>query len=267
MDEGKLVDGRAAVVTGAGRGMGRAVVRAFAARGVRVVAASRTLAELEETAAGATGEVRPFACDLADPAQVEALFEFAAAELGALDILVCCHGVYLGGSPALEMPLAQFDRTLAINLRSILDCAQHAGRAMQATGRGGRMVFISSMNGQAAQTRALDYDISKAAVDALARGLAVELAPDKITVNSIAPGWIRTEMSAEELVELEGKGLVMNPLGEVGTPDQIALATIWLTDPANSFTTGTVVTIDGGQTAMLPLPWNPTTVTAPGGIG
>jgi NAD(P)-dependent dehydrogenase (short-subunit alcohol dehydrogenase family) len=254
-------------VTGAGRGVGRAVARAVAARGVRVVAAARTLAERAETAAGAAGEVRPVACDLADPAGVEALFEFAVAELGALDILVCCHGVYLGGTPALEMPLAQFDRTLAINLRSILDCAQRAGQAMRAAGRGGRMVFISSMNGQAAQTMALDYDVSKAAVDALARGLAVELAADKITVNAIAPGWIRTEMSAEELVELEGKGLVMNPLGEVGSPDQIALATLWLTDPANGFTTGTVVTIDGGQTAMRPLPWNPTEVTAPGALG
>ncbi|MBS1887450.1 MAG: SDR family oxidoreductase [Actinobacteria bacterium] len=261
------MDERVAVVTGAGRGMGRAVVHAFAARGVRVVAASRTLAELEETAAAAGGEVRPFACDAADPAQVAALFEFAVAELGGVDVLVCCHGVYLGGSPALELPLAQFDRTLAINTRSILDCAQHAGRAMRAAGRGGRMVFISSMNGQAAQTLALDYDVSKAAVDALARGLAVELAPDKITVNSIAPGWIRTEMSAEELVELEGKGLVMNPLGEVGTPEQVALATLWLTDPANGFTTGTVITIDGGQTAMLPLPWDPTDVTAPGSLG
>jgi NAD(P)-dependent dehydrogenase (short-subunit alcohol dehydrogenase family) len=261
------MDERVAVVTGAGRGMGRAVARAFAERGLRVVAASRTLAELEETAAGAAGEVRPFACDLADPARVEALFEFALAELGAVDVLVCCHGVYVGGSPALELPLEQFDRTLAINLRSILDCAQRAGRAMRATGRGGRMVFISSMNGRAAQTMAVDYDVSKAAVDALARGLAVELAPDKITVNSIAPGWIRTEMSAEELVELEGKGLVMNPLGEVGSPEQIALATLWLCDPANTFTTGTVITIDGGQTAMLPMPWDPANVAAPGALG
>lgn len=262
-----MEDTRIAVVTGAGRGMGRAIAHSLSERGVRVVAASRTLAELEETAASAPGDVRPFACDVAEPAAVEALFEFTAAELGAPEILVCAHGVYLGGSPALQLPLEQFDRTLAINLRGVLTCAQQAGRAMEAAGKGGRMVFISSMNGQASQTMALDYDVSKAAVDALTRALAIELAAAKVTVNAIAPGWIRTEMSAEELVELEGRGLVMNPLGEVGTPEQIALAVLWLTDPANGFTTGTVVTIDGGQTAMLPMPWDPAEVVAPGDFG
>ncbi|MBS1882427.1 MAG: SDR family oxidoreductase [Actinobacteria bacterium] len=261
-----MQDERVAVVTGGGRGMGRAIARAYAERGTRVVVASRTVAELEETAA-ASDLITAFACDAAEPDQVEALFEFVRAEHGRVDALVCCQGVYQGGVRAFDLPLEQWDHTMAVNLRGVWLCAQAAGRLMRDGGRGGRMVFISSMNGLASQTYAVDYDVSKAAVNGLARALAVEFAPEKITVNAIAPGWIRTEMSAAELAELESEGLVMNPLGEVGTPEQIALATLWLTDPGNGFVTGTVVTVDGGQTAMLPLPWNPAASVAPGAPG
>lgn len=254
---------RVAVVTGGGRGMGRAIARAYAEQGTRVVVASRTAAELEETAA-ASDLISSFVCDAAEPGEVEALFDHVRGEHGRLDALVCCQGVYQGGVEALDLPLDQWDRTMAINLRGVWLCAQAAGRLMRAGGRGGRMVFISSMNGLASQTHAVDYDVSKAAVNGLARALAVELAREKITVNAIAPGWIRTEMSAEELAELEGEGLVMNPLGEVGTPAQIALAALWLTDPGNGFLTGTVVPVDGGQTAMLPLPWDPSATVGPG---
>jgi|SRR6185312_14101989 len=258
-----MEDERVAVVTGGGRGMGRAIVRAYAERGTRVIAASRTAAELEETAAGSE-LIAPFVCDAAEPSEVEALFEFARAEHGRVDVLVCCQGIYQGGVEAFDLPLEQWDRTMSVNLRGIWLCAQAAGRLMRDNGRGGRMVFISSMNGLASQTHAVDYDVSKAAVNGLARALAVEFAREKITVNAIAPGWIRTEMAAEELVELEGEGLVMNPLGEVGTPAQIALATLWLTDPGNGFVTGTVISVDGGQTAMLPLPWDPSATVGPG---
>jgi NAD(P)-dependent dehydrogenase (short-subunit alcohol dehydrogenase family) len=241
--------------------MGRAVAHAFAERGARVVVASRTAAELERTAALAEG-ITAFPCDVADPAQVESLLSHVREELGRLDALVCCHGIYEGGIEALEVPLEQWDRTMAVNVRSMLVCAQLAGRLMRDGGRGGRMVLVSSMNGQASQTHAVAYDVSKAAVNGLARALAVELGRDGITVNAIAPGWIRTEMSAEELGELEAGGLVMNPLGEVGTVEQIALAAIWLTDPGNGFVTGAVINVDGGQTAMLPMPWDPSGAAA-----
>lgn len=255
---------RVAVVTGAGRGMGRAIAAAYAEKGLRVIVASRTQAQLEETAAIDPDHISAFACDVSDPDQVKALFARAASEYGRVDALVCCHGIYEGGVEALDVPLEQWDRIMSVNLRGVLICAQEAGRLMRSGGRGGRMVFISSMNGQASQTHAVSYDVSKAGLNSLARALAVELARDKITVNAIAPGWVRTEMSAEELEELEHEGVVMNPLGAVGTPEEIALATMWLTDPGNNFVTGAIINIDGGQTAMLPMPWDPRTVVAPG---
>lgn len=248
---------RVAIVTGGGRGMGRAIASALADQGTRTVVASRTPADLEATAAAGGGSILSFACDASVPEQVDALMEFTLKKLGAPDILVCAQGVYEGSKPAFDLSLEQFDRTMAINLTSCFYCAQSAGRAMRDAGKPGRIVFISSMNGLQSQTQAVDYDVSKAALLGLARALAVEWAPVDITVNAIAPGWVRTAMSEDELEHLEGEGLIMNPVGKVGTPEQIAKAALWLTDGDNEFVTGTTVTVDGGQTAMLPLPWKP----------
>src|SRR5690349_16515517 len=130
---------RVAVVTGGGRGMGRAIALAFAERGIKVVVASRTAAEVEETAARGPG-IHAFPCDASDPEQVDALFAFAAEELGRVDVLVCAQGIYEGGVEALEIPIEQWDRIMAVNVRGILLCAQRAGRLMRDGGRGGRMV-------------------------------------------------------------------------------------------------------------------------------
>jgi NAD(P)-dependent dehydrogenase (short-subunit alcohol dehydrogenase family) len=248
---------RVAIVTGAGRGMGRAIAQALARRGDVVIAVSRTDSDLTETVALAEGAARLEArrADVSQPHAVEELFAEVTRTFGGVDVLVCSHGTYDGGVDALDLSLEQFDATLRVNLRGCLHCAQLAGRSMRDRSCGGRVVFISSMNAEASQTGAVDYDTSKAALNGLTRALAVALAPYQITVNAIAPGWVRTPMSESELLELDRDGMVMNPLHRVGEPSDIALAALWLTDEANAYTTGAVIPVDGGQRAMLPMPW------------
>ena len=123
---------------------------------------------------------------------------------GRLDILVCSHGVYPGVRELTEITVEEFDDTVAVNLRGSFLAARAAVQQMIAQGDGGRVVLISSMNALQSQVGAADYDASKAGMHGLMRAMAVELAPKGITVNAIAPGWIRTEMSAPELEQPPG---------------------------------------------------------------
>jgi NAD(P)-dependent dehydrogenase (short-subunit alcohol dehydrogenase family) len=251
------LQGRAAVVTGAGRGIGRGVAGALLAEGARVVVASRTESDLAETVGllSDRGEIVAHPADVSDEASVRSLFDAALARFGTVDILVCSHGVYDADSPFLEISPEQWDRTVGINLRGAFLCGQQAGRAMVGGARGGRIVNISSINGLASEPQCADYNASKAGLLGLTRSMAIDLAPHGITANVVAPGWIRSPMSAPYLTEdiLSGRQ-TFNLVRRVGEPEDIGGAVTWLADPATSYVTGATIVVDGGQTAMLPMP-------------
>lgn len=251
------LQGRSAIVTGGGRGIGRGIAKALLEAGARVAVASRTVRDLEETVEELSplGEVVAQPCDVSDAAQVARLVDGAVERFGSLDVLVCSHGVYDAERPFLELTEEDFDRTIAINLKGAFLCGRAAARAMVARGRGGRIVNISSINALGAEPSCADYNASKGGVNALTRAMAFDLGIHGITVNVVAPGWIRSPLSEPYLTEEIVSGRqVINMVRRVGEPEDIGAAVVWLAADRASYVTGATIVIDGGQTAMLPMP-------------
>jgi NAD(P)-dependent dehydrogenase (short-subunit alcohol dehydrogenase family) len=249
--------GSVAIVTGGGRGIGRGIARSLLEADARVVAVSRTEADLEETRneLSTSGQLEVHPLDVSDRSAVEALFEAVRERHGSLDALVCSHGVYDAEQPFLELTDDQWDETLIINLRGAFICGQTAARIMATDKTPGRIVIITSINGLAAEPACADYNASKAGLHGLMRSMACDLAQYGITVNAVAPGWVRSPMSAPYLTQdiLTGRQR-FNLVGRVGEPEDIGRAVAWLCAPETSYVTGAVLVVDGGQTAMLPMP-------------
>jgi NAD(P)-dependent dehydrogenase (short-subunit alcohol dehydrogenase family) len=242
-------DGKVALVTGASRGIGRAIAAELAASGASVVLSSRKEADLQVAAdairaEGGAGEVEVFAANAGEPDAAAACVAFAVERFGALDVLVnnAATNPYFG--PAIDIDLGRWDKTFQVNLRGVHAWIQAAWRASMAE-RGGVVLNIASIGGLAAGAGIGVYNTTKAAVMHLTRVLAGELGP-KVRVNAIAPGLVKTDM-ARALWEANEQAIAATlPTGRLGEPEDIAHAAAFLCSDAASWITGTTLVVDGG---------------------
>lgn len=245
--------GRAAIVTGASRGIGRAIAEALAAQGANVVISSRNQAACDAVAArindNGPGRAVAIAANIGDKASLRRLVSESEAAFGSTDILVCnaASNPYYGGMT--EISDEQFEKILRNNLMSSHWLATMVVQGMTRKKRGSIML-ISSIGGLRGSAVIGAYNISKAADFQLARNLAVEYGADGIRVNCIAPGIIRTDF-AKALWEDQqnlARALSGTPLGRIGEPDDIAGAAVFLASDASRYITGQTLVIDGGAT-------------------
>ncbi len=245
--------GRTIFVTGASSGLGARFVRQFSAAGAAVVAGARRMAALqalvEEVSSGG-GRACAVPVDVTDEASVMAAFDAAEAAIGPIDSLVANAGINIRGL-ALDMPVDDFDRIMAVNLRGAFITAREAARRLIARGdaQRGRVLLVSSIGATRIIAGSSAYCASKGGIDALGRNLAREWARHGINVNMIAPGFIRTDINAAWFDEEGGrKQLARFPRRRLLEADQLDAIAIHLLSDAASGITGSSFVIDDGQT-------------------
>lgn len=243
------LDGRVAIVTGASRGIGRAIALTLAGLGAKVVVSSRKVeacdAVVDEIKA-AGGEAVSIACNVGEKDQLEKLVAETEAKLGAARILVCNAATNPIYGPMAEVEDRAFDKIMAVNVRGNITIINRVSPGMAAAG-GGSIILLSSIAGLAGSKNIGAYAVSKSADAQLARNYAVELGPKNIRVNAVAPGLIKTDF-AEALWQGEaGKAFAARtPLGRVGEPADIAGVVAFLAGDAAQFVTGQTLVADGG---------------------
>ncbi len=237
-----------AVVTGAGRGIGRAIALNFAGEGADVVCVSRTAensAKVAQEVRGLGRKAWALAVDVSDPAAVNAAVEKILAEAGRVDILVNNAGVTRDGL-LMRMSDADWDTVLNTNLKGAFLFTRALSRAFLKQ-RSGRIINISSVIGLIGNAGQANYAASKAALLGLTKSLARELGSRGITVNAIAPGFIETDMTAALNEQVRTELLKKIPLGSLGQPEDIANTALFLASPQSRYITGQVLTVDGGM--------------------
>jgi 3-oxoacyl-[acyl-carrier protein] reductase len=246
-----LLEGRVALVTGGANGIGLAIVQRFLAEGATVATVDR------EPVPDLEGDLRAFELDLADTEALPGLVAEVESEVGPLDVLVNCAGIF---EPMLasELTLESYRRVRSVNLDAAVFLAIEAGRRM--AGRGyGRIVSISSIHAEFGEETALSYDIAKAGLNQATRTLAIELGPAGVLVNAVAPGFVATRMSVvdgkNELDSEWFRDIYLDrgklPLRRYAEPEEIAAPVAWLASDQNTYVTGQVLTVDGGVTVTF----------------
>ncbi|EMA40945.1 SDR family NAD(P)-dependent oxidoreductase [Halococcus hamelinensis] len=253
LDEFSL-EGQRAVVTGAGRGLGNVMATAYAEAGADVAIVDVD-AETAEQAADEIAELgvetTSVTADVSDEAEVEAMTETVVDRLGGIDILLNNAGI-VSNTPAEEMPVDEWQATMDVNLTGVFLCSKHVGRHMLERGSG-TIVNISSMSGLVANhpQPQIAYNASKAGVIMVTRSLASEWGDRGVRVNSIAPGYMRTDLVEdvlEEDPEMAETWREYTPMGRLGKPTELGPVAVFLASEASSFMNGEIVSFDGGYT-------------------
>lgn len=248
--KGKLA-GRVAIVTGASRGIGRAISGLFSDEGAKVVINYHSAAEeaegLRRDIAGKGGEAITFKGDVANSKDVKALVETTVAKFGRVDVLVNNAGIIFR-KKILDATEEDWDRTMDVNLKSVFLCTKAVAPIMLQQGRG-KIVNISSISGLNAPASALeipDYAASKAGVIGLTKALALNLAP-KISVNVVCPGATVTDMMNQMSQDAKTMRIAETPLGRFGRPEEVARAVLFLSSDDSDFITGETIVVSGGR--------------------
>jgi NAD(P)-dependent dehydrogenase (short-subunit alcohol dehydrogenase family) len=249
------LEGRTAIVTGGGRGLGRHMAEALSDAGANVVLCARKLEPLEEVREEIEARGRSalaLELDVTEGESVERVVAEAERAFGSVDVLVNNSGA-TWGAPPTEMPPEKFDRVIAVNVRGTFLMSQAAGRRMIERGGGGTIVNVASIaglvGGNPDYMQTVGYNSSKGAVISMTRDLATSWARHGITVNAVAPGWFPTRMSGGLIERHEERMLADIPLGRFGNPEDLKGVVVFLASPAAAYVTGQTIVVDGGATA------------------
>jgi NAD(P)-dependent dehydrogenase (short-subunit alcohol dehydrogenase family) len=245
------LDGKVAIVTGGGSGLGRQMAEGLAEAGAELALCARNVERCEETAAALPTRALALPCDVRDYDSVNAMVARVVHELGRVDILVNNAGTVWGAAPE-DIPLEGWQKVVDVNLTGVFLCAQAVGRAMIERGEGGKIVNIASVAGlhgaPAEIVDTLPYHATKGGVIALTRDLAWKWARHGINVNAIAPGWFPSDM-ANFVIERRPQLAERIPLGRFGGPEDLKGAVVFLASRASDYVTGHTLVVDGGQSA------------------
>jgi NAD(P)-dependent dehydrogenase (short-subunit alcohol dehydrogenase family) len=249
------LQGKIALVTGGGRGIGRGIVDRFLEEGAQVAVVQR---QLLDNALEGHPRVAHVKADLSVSTSTATAVEHAVERFGGIDILVNNAGIMFERTVS-EIQLEEWDLMMAINLRAPLFLAQAALPHMRERG-GGNIINIGSIEGLGANPDHASYCASKAGIHGMTRAMAVDLGADNIRCNAIAPGWIASELSETYLESHPDPAAArdalnrLHPLGRVGRPTDVGDLAVYLASEHSSFLTGAVIVLDGGRTAKLPMP-------------
>jgi gluconate 5-dehydrogenase len=240
--------GKVCIVTGGGRGIGRGMAEGLYRHGATVVVSGRTRSVLDEAAAAMGERALAIACDVSQEDQVIALRDAVLARCGRIDVLVNNAGVDPIFKGIERTTLAEWQHIIDINLTGTFLCCKYLGGAM---GEGGSVINVSSVAGHGGLPRSVPYCGSKGGVEMMTKALAIDWARRGVRVNTLAPGWVDTDLTHELLThDVHGKRMLdRTPMGRFATPHDMAGGVVFLASDASSFMTGQSLIIDGGWTA------------------